>query len=74
MNDKFKIISDYDNCINAELPHAKINPQAYRTIVKCLLHGPCGPEFPNTPCMIDGKCSKIFLKPYCKATRVNDNG
>lgn len=71
---KFNTITDYDYCINAELPNAQINPQAYKTVTKCLLHGPCGPEYPNSPCMIDGKCSKNFPKPYCQSTRVNDNG
>ncbi|POS84475.1 hypothetical protein EPUL_002381, partial [Erysiphe pulchra] len=47
---------------------------ALAAIVKSqLTHGPCGPEFPNAPCMRDGKCSKGYPKRWCEATVMREN-
>ena len=34
-----------------------------------MLHGPCGAR-----CLVDGKCSKNFPKPFCEETIVDNNG
>ena len=40
-------------------------------ILTNMVHGPCGKVNPNSPCMVDGKCSKGYPKPFCKTTFVD---
>jgi hypothetical protein len=39
-----------------------------------MIHGPCGTKNPNSPCMVDGKCTKRFPRPYVKETQTADDG
>ena len=39
-----------------------------------MIHGPCGPANKANVCMIDGKCSKFFPKPFSAVTKVDDAG
>ena len=70
-----------DCCVVAELPpspesvdnlEAKAELQRLETIVLTnMIHGPCGTEYPNSPCMENGKCSKGFPKEFVRATIVD---
>ena len=39
-----------------------------------MMHGPCGLGNPNSPCMVDGKCSKNFPKDFTKQTFAGCDG
>ena len=39
-----------------------------------MLHGPCGADKPNAPCMKDGRCSKHYPKVFNEHTIYGDNG
>lgn len=39
-----------------------------------MLHGPCGENAKNAPCIIDGKCSKHFPKPFYAETTIDEDG
>ena len=69
-----------DSAICAELPPDpstlpyEMQEQAKRleTIVLTnMVHGPCGRDFPDSPCMKDGKCSKGFPKKFSSYTIVD---
>ena len=59
-DDKIKSIEDVNRIVSAEIPDQNQHPLAYETVTKCLMHGPCGREFPKAPCIKDGYCSKKF--------------
>ena len=50
------------------------HPVLYATVTKCMIHSPCGPEFPNAPCMVKGKCSKHYPKDFCPETSLGQDG
>ncbi|POS83962.1 hypothetical protein EPUL_005887, partial [Erysiphe pulchra] len=49
------------------------DPELAAFVKTHLTHGPCGPDFPNVPCMRDGKCSKGFPKRWCERTVLAEN-
>ncbi|POS82038.1 hypothetical protein EPUL_005234, partial [Erysiphe pulchra] len=65
-NDLPKTPKQIDEIVRAQI---LLDDPELASIVKSeLTHGPCGPEFPNTPCMRDWKCSKGFPKRFCDET------
>ncbi|POS84291.1 hypothetical protein EPUL_004345 [Erysiphe pulchra] len=53
-----------DEMVSAQMP---TNCPALAEIVKNqLTHGPCGPDYPNSPCMRNGRCSKGYPKRWCE--------
>ena len=63
-----------DEIICAEIPDKDVDPIAYETVLRCMLHGPCGDAYPNAPCMVNGKCSKHYPKRFCEATTIDEDG
>jgi hypothetical protein len=55
---------DINSIVSAQLPDRNLHPELYDTIVSCMLHGPCGVNNVNAPCMVDGKCSKRYPKEF----------
>jgi len=53
-------VEDVDRMISAELPNSKTKKLAHETVVRCIMHGPCGAVFPNAPCMEESKCKKQY--------------
>ena len=39
-----------------------------------MMHGPCGQDNPNYPCMVNNTCSKNFLFPFCDEININVRG
>ena len=65
-----------DSIVVAELPpHVDDNDdESLENIVLMnMVHGPCGEENPNSPCMIDGKCSKGYPKEFNEQTIVDQD-
>ncbi|KAF5318680.1 hypothetical protein D9619_010670 [Psilocybe cf. subviscida] len=71
---KLRSPEDIDSCISAEWPDPDTQPALFDVVKSCMVHGPCGPLNPKAPCMVNGKCSKGFPKPYTESTTTNGNG
>ncbi|KAK7273081.1 hypothetical protein RIF29_14127 [Crotalaria pallida] len=68
-NDKLRNPEDYDSVVSAEIPQGEQNAELRQTVLKHMIHGPCGPLNPNSPCMKNGQCKKNFPKMFCEQTR-----
>lgn len=73
-DDKPDTAEKIDVSISAEIPDSVTHPRLHAIVTKHMVHGPCGENNLNSPCMIDGKCSKDFPKPFQKETLANLNG
>ena len=73
-DDKILDANQVDNIVSAQLPDPIEDPLLYETVTTCMLHGPCGDEKPNAPCMVDGKCSKHYPKDFIEHTVYGENG
>jgi hypothetical protein len=74
-DDKPRVPADYDKIICAELPDPVLEPELFTTITTSTLHGPCGEDNPNCPCMIptdapprDRHCKSHYPKDWCDET------
>ena len=72
-----------DRIISAELPlpTSQKNIELSEIIQSIAIHGPCGPQFPHTPCLKQGASgnhvgtgTKSYPKTFCEATLVQKNG
>jgi hypothetical protein len=72
--DKIRDAAHVDRIVSAQIPDPELHPRLYATITNCMLHGPCGNDKPNAPCMADGKCSKHFPKEFSDVTVFGENG
>lgn len=72
-NDKI-LPSQCDSIVSAEIPDASIYPEAHRVVTTSMMHGPCGPGFPNAVCMENGRCSKGFPKQFAEETSFSESG
>ena len=61
---KPRTVEDYDRIVCAEIPDREQFPELYKTVTTLMMRGPCGFSNPNSPCMVDGKCSKQFPKEF----------
>ena len=72
--DKLRNPADIDRCISAEIPDKESDPELYTLVKEFMIHGPCGPEHKNCPCMVGNKCSKIFPKAFNDSTYIDESG
>ena len=63
---------DVDSLISAEFPDEETQPELFELVKSVMVHTPCGNEHnnPNSPCIVDDKCSKNFPKPFQDQTTV----
>ncbi|XP_057788274.1 uncharacterized protein LOC131005359 [Salvia miltiorrhiza] len=72
--DQRYLIENIDDFICAEIPKKEENLELYNAVAECMMHGPCGPDRLNSPCMVNSKCSKRYPKDYTDHTKLDDNG
>ena len=74
-DDKIRDVEFLDNIICAEIPDRNIDPDLYNVITSNMMHGPCGPTHPNSPCMKGGpKCTKNYPRNFCDETMAHEDG
>ncbi|XP_069175925.1 uncharacterized protein [Procambarus clarkii] len=66
--------NEIDDIISAELPNADVDKHLHETVTKNMIHGPCGTLNPNSPCLIDGKCSKQYPRAFVSNTVTGNDG
>lgn len=59
---KLRNVDHYNQCVKAEFPDQSQFPEAFETVSKMMIHGPCGVLNPRAPCMKNGKCEKKVPK------------
>ena len=64
--------ADFDRFICAEIPDPRHDPKLFETVTRSMMHGPCGTANPNAPCMVDGRCSKGYPKPFQEETTLDE--
>ncbi len=72
--DKPKTPEDFNRLVCAEIPDKNLQPKLFETVSRNMIHGPCGILNPQSPCMIDGKCSKHYPREFVEVTTTNKYG
>jgi hypothetical protein len=57
-----------------EIPDSIRHPEAYETVISCMVHGSCGLDFSNAQCMEQGKCKKRYPCSFNEETRYDVDG
>lgn len=73
---EFRILhpNNIDKIISAEIPDKDQDPQLYSIVTSLMIHGPCGKQNNNSPCMLNGKCTKYFPKKFVDITVIDSDG
>jgi len=67
---KIKEPEDVDRIVCAEIPSPLTHPNLYEAVASHMMHGPCGGDFPNSPCMENSVCTKNFPKDLNPSTKI----
>ena len=67
--DSLKTTVDYDQIVSAEIPDKEKSPRLFKAVMKHMVHHHTEHCFKKT-----SYCCKLFPKPYCNATRVEEDG
>ena len=65
---------EIDSIISAEIPDEIVDPKLHAVVTKHMIHGPCGHFNYNSPCMVDGRCSKRYPRDLLAETITGNDG
>lgn len=60
--DKPKSIEDIDTLVSAEIPDPEKDKIGHEAVKNYMIHGPCGKDKRDSPCMVNDRCSRHFPK------------
>ncbi|GFQ91141.1 ATP-dependent DNA helicase [Trichonephila clavata] len=63
-----------DEVICVELPDSNIDPALYEIIRTTMIHGPCGHINKSSLCMLNGTCTKKYLRCFREETQTGEDG
>lgn len=66
--------TDIDNLTSAETPNPDLDSLLNEIDKTTKIHGPCGDFNRNSPCMLNGSCSKRYPCPLCKDIKTANDG
>src|SRR6266849_3565609 len=68
---KLRTPEQVDSLMSSEFPVD--HPELLELIKKFMVHGPCGNQNRQSPCMENGTCTKGFPKPFREHTTITDD-
>ncbi|KAK9056489.1 hypothetical protein SSX86_023850 [Deinandra increscens subsp. villosa] len=71
---KVLTVQHIDPLISAEIADKDEDGELYSLVREFMMHGPCGDDNINCPCMINNKCSKNFPKAFSEETTLYTDG
>uniref|UniRef100_A0A7I4XXQ7 ATP-dependent DNA helicase n=1 Tax=Haemonchus contortus TaxID=6289 RepID=A0A7I4XXQ7_HAECO len=72
--DKLRNATEVDAVVQAVIPDPVAESRLHAIVTACMMHRPCGLDNPNSPCMVNGQCSKKFPKSFREATNIEVDG
>ncbi|KAL5542376.1 hypothetical protein UlMin_010086 [Ulmus minor] len=73
-NSKIIAPEAFDRFVSAEIPNISQYPYLHSTVIKHMMHGPCGDLNPSNICMKNnGKCKSHYPKKYYSQTYLANN-
>ncbi|KAK9732852.1 hypothetical protein RND81_04G027000 [Saponaria officinalis] len=65
---KIRNPESYDMHVCEEIPDEDRFPHLHAAVLKHMMHGPCGRNFPTNPCMRDRKCKNHYPREFSQFT------
>ncbi|KXN86537.1 hypothetical protein AN958_09947 [Leucoagaricus sp. SymC.cos] len=72
--DKICDANHVDTTVSAKIPNHNTHPILYDVVTTVMMHGPCGDHFPNAHCMVNGRYSNQYPKPFNPETLYGEDG
>ncbi|XP_019168038.1 PREDICTED: uncharacterized protein LOC109163788 [Ipomoea nil] len=68
------LCQNIDTIISAEIPNKEVDSEYYKVVEEFMIHGLCGHLRKNSPCMVNGRCSKHFPKKFVDSSNFDQDG
>ncbi|XP_031116687.1 uncharacterized protein LOC116020348 [Ipomoea triloba] len=73
-NDRNAGCNFIDKMIAAEIPDKEVDQEYYKCVEEFMVHGPCRNVRKQSPCMVNGRCSKHFPKKFVDSSTFDEDG
>ncbi|XP_031124265.1 uncharacterized protein LOC116026979 [Ipomoea triloba] len=73
-NDRNAGCNFIDKMIAAEIQDKEVDEEYYKCVEEFMVHGSCGNVRKQSPCMVNGRCSKHFPKKFVDSLTFDEDG